>query len=119
MTRKVALYQHIFSYSSVKTVVHWFQVLGCYWLYRLLRTKVTNHCPTRDETALIVAPILIVVLCRLCMPCFQLIRLRRLAMYQDSSSSNRVCTTLAITPTRPFPIIPVICVSMCFCLLCM
>ena len=42
--RKLALYQHIFSYSSVKTIVHW----------------------------------------------FQLIRLRRLVMYQDSVSANRV-----------------------------
>lgn len=56
MTRKVALYQHIFSYSSVKTVVHWFQVLDCYCLYRLLRTEVTYHRSTIVETDLIVAP---------------------------------------------------------------
>jgi len=42
--RKVVLYQHIFSYASVKTVVHW----------------------------------------------FQLIRLRKLAMYQDTNSVNKV-----------------------------
>jgi lysosomal acid lipase/cholesteryl ester hydrolase len=50
--RKIVLYQHIFSYSSVKTVVQW----------------------------------------------FQLIKLRKLAMYQDTNSSNRVRTS--ISPRR-------------------
>ncbi|KAG7090991.1 hypothetical protein E1B28_010058 [Marasmius oreades] len=66
-TQKIAAYAHLYSYASVKSVVHWFQIMrsGEFLMYDddvmspVMRTSVSSYRPARFPTKNIVTPIVL------------------------------------------------------------
>jgi lysosomal acid lipase/cholesteryl ester hydrolase len=65
--QKIAAYAHLYSFASVKSVVHWFQIMrnGQFQMYDddvqspVLRTTVSSYRPARFPTRNIVTPIVL------------------------------------------------------------
>ncbi|KAH9485150.1 putative lipase C16A3.12c [Psilocybe cubensis] len=65
--QKIAAYAHLYSFASVKSVVHWFQIMrnGCFQMYDddvlspVVRTSVSSYRPARFPTRNIVTPIVL------------------------------------------------------------
>ncbi|GLB37377.1 putative partial alpha/beta-hydrolase lipase region [Lyophyllum shimeji] len=65
--QKVAAYAHLYSFASVKSVVHWFQIMrnGAFQMYDddvispVIRTSVSSYRPARFPTRNIVTPIVL------------------------------------------------------------
>lgn len=65
--QKIAAYAHLYSFASVKSVVHWFQIMrnGQFQMYDddvqspLVRTSVSSYRPARFPTRNIVTPIVL------------------------------------------------------------
>lgn len=66
--QKVAAYAHLYSFASVKSVVHWFQIMrnGAFQMYDddvispVARTSVSSYRPARFPTRNIVTPIVLI-----------------------------------------------------------
>ncbi|KAK7473030.1 hypothetical protein VKT23_001134 [Stygiomarasmius scandens] len=66
-TQKIAAYAHLYSFASVKSVVHWFQIMrnGAFLMYDdevmspAVRTSVSSYRPARFPTKNIVTPIVL------------------------------------------------------------
>ncbi|KAK1229129.1 hypothetical protein PQX77_007799 [Marasmius sp. AFHP31] len=66
-TQKIAAYAHLYSFASVKSVVHWFQIMrnGAFLMYDddvmspVIRTSVSSYRPARFPTKNIVTPIVL------------------------------------------------------------
>ncbi|KAF9268726.1 triacylglycerol lipase [Marasmius fiardii PR-910] len=66
-TQKIAAYAHLYSYASVKSVVHWFQIMrsGEFLMYDddimspVMRTSVSSYRPARFPTKNILTPIVL------------------------------------------------------------
>ncbi|KAF5345352.1 hypothetical protein D9758_008446 [Tetrapyrgos nigripes] len=67
-SQKIAAYAHLYSFASVKSVVHWFQIMrnGAFLMYDdevmspAMRTSVSSYRPARFPTKNIVTPIVLV-----------------------------------------------------------
>lgn len=65
--QKIAAYAHLYSFASVKSVVHWFQIMrnGAFQMYDddvispVIRTSVSSYRPARFPTRNIVTPIVL------------------------------------------------------------
>lgn len=65
--QKIAAYAHLYSFASVKSVVHWFQIMrnGQFQMYDddiqspVVRTSVSSYRPARFPTRNIVTPIVL------------------------------------------------------------
>jgi len=65
--QKIAAYAHLYSFASVKSVVHWFQIMrnGQFQMYDddvqspIIRTSVSSYRPARFPTRNIVTPIVL------------------------------------------------------------
>lgn len=65
--QKIASYAHLYSFASVKSVVHWFQIMrnGAFQMYDddvlspITRTSVSSYRPARFPTRNIVTPIVL------------------------------------------------------------
>ncbi|KAJ8521181.1 hypothetical protein ONZ45_g2118 [Pleurotus djamor] len=64
--QKIAAYAHLYSFASVKSVVHWFQIMrnGAFQMYdddvaMMTRTSVSSYRPARFPTKNIVTPIVL------------------------------------------------------------
>ncbi|KAF8070420.1 triacylglycerol lipase [Lyophyllum atratum] len=65
--QKVAAYAHLYSFASVKSVVHWFQIMrnGAFQMYDddvispVIRTSVSSYRPARFPTRNIVTPVVL------------------------------------------------------------
>ena len=65
--QKIAAYAHLYSFASVKSVVHWFQIMrnGAFQMYDddvlspVVRTSVSSYRPARFPTRNIVTPIVL------------------------------------------------------------
>ncbi|EGO00894.1 hypothetical protein SERLA73DRAFT_105362 [Serpula lacrymans var. lacrymans S7.3] len=65
-TQKIAAYAHLYSFASVKSVVHWFQIMrnSAFQMYDddiipVVRTSVSSYRPARFPTRNIVTPIVL------------------------------------------------------------
>lgn len=65
-SQKIAAYAHLYSFASVKSVVHWFQIMrnGAFQMYdddvaAITRTSVSSYRPARFPTKNIVTPIVL------------------------------------------------------------
>ncbi|KAL0956251.1 hypothetical protein HGRIS_002405 [Hohenbuehelia grisea] len=66
MSQKIAAYAHLYSFASVKSVVHWFQIMrnGAFQMYdddvtTITRTSISSYRPARFPTKNIVTPIVL------------------------------------------------------------
>ncbi|RDB24788.1 putative lipase C16A3.12c [Hypsizygus marmoreus] len=67
MHQKIAAYAHLYSFASVKSIVHWFQIMrnGAFQMYDddvmspVIRTSVSSYRPARFPTRNIVTPIVL------------------------------------------------------------
>jgi lysosomal acid lipase/cholesteryl ester hydrolase len=65
--QKIAAYAHLYSFASVKSVVHWFQIMrnGAFQMYDddvispVIRTSISSYRPARFPTRNIVTPIVL------------------------------------------------------------
>lgn len=65
--QKIAAYAHLYSFASVKSVVHWFQIMrnGAFQMYDddvlspVVRTSVSSYRPARFPTRNIATPIVL------------------------------------------------------------
>ncbi|CAA7261644.1 unnamed protein product [Cyclocybe aegerita] len=86
MNQKIAAYAHLYSFASVKSVVHWFQIMrnAAFQMYDddvlspVVRTSVSSYRPARFPTRNIVTPIVL--------------------LYGDSDSLVHIETMLAQLP---------------------
>jgi len=84
--QKIAAYAHLYSFASVKSVVHWFQIMrnAAFQMYDddvlspVVRTSVSSYRPARFPTRNIVTPIVL--------------------LYGDSDSLVHIDTMLAQLP---------------------
>lgn len=66
-SQKIAAYAHLYSFASVKSVVHWFQIMrnGTFQMYDddvlspVVRTSVSSYRPARFPTRNIASPIVL------------------------------------------------------------
>jgi lysosomal acid lipase/cholesteryl ester hydrolase len=86
MDQKIAAYAHLYSFASVKSIVHWFQIMrnAAFQMYDddvlspVVRTSVSSYRPARFPTRNIITPIVL--------------------LYGDSDSLVHIETMLAQLP---------------------